>query len=165
MKRFRTKIRKTATLDEIMALGPCMKREEVAELFGSRKRLTLDDLVAIPSSKLSYADKLWVLLHGEFIPEKELHLLACRYAERALKREREAGREPDARSWEALRVKRQWVAGRATDEELKAAWAAAREAAWEAAWAAAWAAWEEESKWQYHEALRVIRRVYRELEK
>jgi hypothetical protein len=199
MKRFKTKIRKTATLDEIMALGPCMKREGFAEFFGTRKRLTLDDLVAIPTTKLSYEDKLWVLLHEEFIPEKELHLLACRYAERALKREREAGREPDQRSWEVLRVKRRWVAGRATDEELKAAWAAARAAAWEAAeaawaaarateeaareaaweaaevaraaagaatWEEAWAAaGEEESKWQYHAALRVLRRVYREQDK
>jgi hypothetical protein len=207
MRRFKTKIRKTATLDEIMALGPCMEREEVAEFFGTRKRLNLDDLVAIPFPKLSYANKLWVLLHEEFIPEKELHLLACRYAERALRREREAGREPDARSWEVLRVKRRWVAGRATDEELEAAeaeaawaartaaaeawaawreeaaWAAARAAAWAAWRAAAWAAWraeaaraaaraaawaawrEEESKWQYHAALRVIRRVYRELGK
>jgi hypothetical protein len=201
MRRFRTKIRKTATLDEIMALAPapCVKfsRERVAKFFGDKKRLNLDDLIAIPEKRLSYAEKLWVLLREEFIPEKELHLLACRYAERALKREREAGREPDARSWEVLRVKRRWVAGRATDEELEAALAAARAAAARAAVLAAaraaWAAWaatvparaavlaaaaaaaaraavreearEEESKWQYHAALRVIRRVYMELGK
>ena len=75
-----------------------------------------------------------------------LHLFACWCAERALKAERKAGREPDARSWAALEVKRRWIAGEATDAELAAARAAARAAvgaagaAGAAAWAAAWAA-------------------------
>ena len=82
------------------------------------------------------------------LPEHILHHFACDCAERALLRERAAGREPDPRSWEAVRIKRRWVEGRATDQELGAArdaagaaraWAA--EAAWDAAWdaAGAWA--------------------------
>ncbi len=83
---------------------------------------------------------------------KVLHEFACWCAERALLREREAGREPDPRSWRAIEVKRAWISGEATDDELRAAqdaaWAAARaaaqDAAWaaaqDAAWAAAWAA-------------------------
>ena len=76
-----------------------------------------------------------------------LHLFACWCAERALRRERKAGREPDKRSWEAIRVKRRWLKGKATDEELSTARAtaardaaanAARDAARDAAWGAAW---------------------------
>jgi len=52
--------------------------------------------------------------------------------------------EPDPRSLEALRVKRLWLDGKATDEELDvasdAAWSVARDAAWSAAWDAAGAA-------------------------
>jgi len=59
---------------------------------------------------------------------------------------------PDERGLEALRVKRLWLDGKATDEELDvaraaawdvarvAAWAAARGAAWDVAWDAARAA-------------------------
>jgi len=74
---------------------------------------------------------------------------SCDCAERALLREREKGREPDARSWAALEVKRMWLRGEATDEELDAARDAARDAAWAAARDAAWdAAWDAEVEWQ-----------------
>ena len=74
--------------------------------------------------------------------ERTLHEFALWCADGALNRERKAGREPDARSWEALVVKRCWLDGQATDEELEAAWQAAWQAAWEAAWdAAREAAW------------------------
>ena len=66
-----------------------------------------------------------------------LHEFACWCAERALRAERKAGRVPDKRSWEAIRVKRRWLKGKATDEELAAAWDAARDAAGAAARAAA----------------------------
>jgi len=46
----------------------------------------------------------------------------------------------DSRSTTALTVKRSWLDGQATDDELAAAGAAARAAAWAAAGAAAWAA-------------------------
>ena len=64
---------------------------------------------------------------------KTLHEFACWCAEAGLKREREAGREPDKRSWDAIRVKRRWLRGLASDKELDAA----RDAAWDAAWATA----------------------------
>ena len=72
---------------------------------------------------------------------RELHLFACDEAERAL-----ALVDADPRSVEAIRVKRLWVDGKATDHELDAARDAARDAAsaaaWDAASAAAWsAAW------------------------
>ena len=88
--------------------------------------------------------------------ERTLHEFACWCAEQALKVERKAGREPDKRSWEAIRVKCLWLKGKATDKELAAAWdgagdasAAARAAsiavsiaAWDGAGAARAAAWE-----------------------
>ena len=82
--------------------------------------------------------------------ERELRLWGCDCAERALLRERERGREPDAHSWEAIAVTRRYADGHATKAELAAAgaaaWAAARaarDAAWDAAWAAARdAAWD-----------------------
>jgi len=80
---------------------------------------------------------------------KELRLFACDCAERTLKRERKAGREPDERSWKAIIVSRRYANGEATLEELQAArdaaWDAARDAAWDAAdaaWDAADAAWD-----------------------
>lgn len=64
--------------------------------------------------------------------ESLLREWACDCAERALNRKREAGREPDPRSWEALAVARRFAKGEATSEELAAASAAAWDAAWDA---------------------------------
>jgi hypothetical protein len=73
-----------------------------------------------------------------------LRMFACDCAERALLREREAGREPDQRSWDAVAVARSYTEGKATSGELDAvrdaAGAAARDAARAAARDAAWAA-------------------------
>ena len=68
-----------------------------------------------------------------------LHHFACDEAERALNRHIP---EPDERSLNAIRVKRLWIEGKASDAELAAAWAAAKDAAWAdaQAWNAAWAA-------------------------
>ena len=68
--------------------------------------------------------------------ESTARLFAADCAERALKGERNAGREPDPRSWEAVRVARAFARGRASDGDQ----AAARAAAWDAAQATAWAA-------------------------
>ena len=80
-----------------------------------------------------------------------LHEFACQCAESALM----IANVDDERSWNAIHVKREWIAGRASDNELAsardaawealmvAAWDAAREAAWDAALASARdAAWE-----------------------
>lgn len=68
--------------------------------------------------------------------ERELHEFAIWCAERALKRTK----NKDERCWNALKVKRLWLDGKATDAELAAAWSAAEAAAWDAAWSAAWSA-------------------------
>jgi len=69
-----------------------------------------------------------------------LHEAGCHFAETAL----ELVDCKDERSWDAIKVKRLWIKGKATDKELAAAraadWAAARAAAGAVARAAAWAA-------------------------
>ena len=70
-----------------------------------------------------------------------LHEFACWVAAIEAHREREKGREPDPRSWEAVSTKWAWLKGKVTDEELAAAEVAARAVAGVAADAAAGAAW------------------------
>jgi hypothetical protein len=72
-----------------------------------------------------------------------LHEFACWCAEQALLKEREAGQEPDPRSWAAIEAKRKWLRGEITDSELADAWDAAGADAWDAAGAAVWdTAWD-----------------------
>lgn len=90
-------------------------------------------------------DRLWTVLHAGVLPDKTLRLFACDCAERALTNERDAGREPDPRSWTAVEVARKYVIGQATTEDLATAAAdsdaaTATRAAARAARAAAYAA-------------------------
>jgi hypothetical protein len=75
---------------------------------------------------------------------RTLHEFSIWAARQALLAERKAGREPDPRSFEVLRVKARWLKGLASDRELSAAesaaWSAAENAAENAAWGAAWSA-------------------------
>ena len=98
-----------------------------------------------------------------------LRLFAADCAERALLRERNADREPDPRSWEAVGVARRFADGNATAAQLvaarNAAGVAARVAAWYAAWYAAGdaagdaardAARDAERRWQYERLLELV---------
>lgn len=127
---------------------------------------------------VSACNKLWSVLREEFLPSMLLHEFACRCAEYALS----LVENPDARIVEAIRVKRRWMTGDATDDELMAArdaalvtveaaesatasvaasvvvrsakWSA-RAAASDAAWSAAWsAAWRAEwpAEWEAERA-------------
>ena len=116
------------TFSEFMGLGPCWLDNEkgrrrlryyARKLGGSADALEILALRRIPAE-----DRLWAVLWEEFIPAPILHEIACRYAEDALSRID----NPDPRSIHAIAVKRRWIAGEATDEEL----AAARTAAWAA---------------------------------
>jgi hypothetical protein len=74
---------------------------------------------------------------GKLTP-RLLREFACDCAERALLRAREAGREPDPRSWAAIEVARRFARGEATIAEARyaayAAYAAAAAAAAERRW-------------------------------
>ena len=125
---------KTCTAKGVMSWEPCCPPysvEYVRTLFAGRRRV---DALDILSMRIPYEDRLWAVLRPKLIPERILHEYACWCAKWTLKREREAGREPDPRSWEAIRIKRLWLAGKVTDEEL----AKAKSAAWYAARCAAW---------------------------
>ena len=119
------------TIDEVLSWDVCYTREQLEGLYAGRETLTARDIFDLP---IPDEDKLYALLRPKVIPKRELHLLACDFAERVAHLTR------DPRSAEATRVKRLWLDGKATDEELATARAAAKAAAWEAA-DAAWEAW------------------------
>jgi len=127
----------TITRDQVLSWLPWYTREEVLQLFGSKTELTIDEII---NSNISSEDKLWVLLREELLPAKLLHEFALWCAETALTR----AKITDEVFWDALKVKRAWLAGKATDDELNAAWKAVLGAAWESAaeFAAEAAAWE-----------------------
>lgn len=66
--------------------------------------------------------------------EKEMRLFAADEAARGLRLvEKRTGTKADPRSWAAVKAARAHAAGKITDAQLAAAWAAARDAAWDAA--------------------------------
>ena len=163
------------TVENIMAASPCREysHKQVEDLVGDGLEPREIAALNIPAE-----DRLWVLSYV-VLDDRRRRLLACDCAERALSRERAAGREPDERSWTAIDVARRYARGEATHAELdaagddaldaaRAAWAAALDAAldaedaagaaWDAACAAAWgaardAAWGAEREWQLERAL------------
>lgn len=128
------------TLDEFLSFKPCWLDDErgrrrlryyARKLGGSADALEILALRMIPAE-----DRLCAVLREEFIPTPILHEIACRCAEDVLSRID----IPDPRSINAIVVKRRWIAGEATDEELAAAEADADVAARVAAEAGARAA-------------------------
>ena len=111
----------TVTYEEFLEFDPCwLKYVDGAERikayfdrFGGRMSaldiLNLDDVSA--------EDKLWSVLREEFIPASMLHEFACVCAEYALS----LIDNPDPRSIKAIEVKRAWIRGEATNEELETA--------------------------------------------
>ena len=122
---------KSVTFDQVMGWGPCYNAEGIAELFAGQPALSAEDIVAL---EIPTEDKIWALLHNEFLTDRQMHELACDFAERV------AHLSDDPRVPAAIAAKRAWLRGEITDEELAVAWAAAWDAAWDAAWAVAWAA-------------------------
>lgn len=106
--------------------------EHVAALRDEWNALDVLDL-----ENVSARDKLWMVLRVVFLPDKLLHEFACRCEEWLLS----VVDSPDPRSVEAIRVKRRWMAGEATDSELDFARDAAWDAASEMATTAAWVEW------------------------
>jgi hypothetical protein len=123
------------TVDMIMALEPCWTRERVEGIFGKRKSMHLRTL--LKDKRVPAEDRLWVALREDFMWARDLRIFACDCADRALSRVK----YPDPRSVGAVRVARLYADGKATGDELTAAWYAARDAARSAAgYAAGYAA-------------------------
>ena len=130
---------KTVNFEQAKALGWCWFNDkeltERLERYAERKpEWTALDILRLPSEEVTDDDKLFVVLCRELIDEKIIHALACDFAERALSR----AENPHPHSVKAIEVKRRWIRGEATDEELSAARDAASSAARDAAGSAAW---------------------------
>jgi len=130
---------KSITVDGIMSLGPCddYTREILEDLrksqCGRRKKITMKDIL---TSAVPPEDRLWLVLRNEFLTDKELHEIAIWCWEKIARPIWEKHYPDDKRPHEAVKVKKLWLKGKATDEELDLA----RDAAWIAARASAWIA-------------------------
>lgn len=123
---------KTVTYEEFLDFDPCWLDEEGGaeriKAYFDRFGGSMSALDILNLDDVSAADKLWSVLREEFIPAPILHEFACVCAEYALS----LIENPDPRSIKAIEVKRAWMRGEATDEELDAACVDARAAACEA---------------------------------
>jgi len=102
-----------------------LEKEKILRLSRGKTEMTIEEIIEL--QHVPAEDKLWLLLKEEIIPARTLHEFALWCAETALTR----ANATDERSWNALKVKRLWLDGKATDEELAAARDAAMYAAWE----------------------------------
>lgn len=156
------------TLDQIMALGPCHKREVIAAWFGTKRYATARQIAK--DERVTHADRIWVLVRLMTPVQQVQWAVDC--ARRSLVHVKDE--ETAAICEAALQTAEAQTCGEATAEDCdgaagaaweaaeaaraadEAAWAAAAgaaEAAWEAAWeaagaaeaGAAWAAWAEEA--------------------
>ena len=127
---------KTITYEQFLEFDPCYlydpeKKALMESIAQRREHWSAMDILELEN--IPAADRLWAVLREELIDAPILHEFACRCAERALSRIE----NPDPRSLRAIEVKRAWLRGEATDEELAAAQDAALAATWAAALAAA----------------------------
>ena len=134
------------TIEQVIAWQPCgvnddddgvnYTPQQIERLFAGRDTVTAEDIAALPIPK---EDIIWALLHEEIVTEREMHLMACDFAESVVSL---CGDDP--RPQAAIDAKRLWINGEISDSELAeardAARAEARDAAWAEARAAAWAA-------------------------
>ena len=145
---------KTITYEQFLEFEPCYlddpkKKALMDSIAARRERWSALDILAL--DEIPPADRLWAILREELIDAPILHEFACRCAERALS----CVENPNPHSVRAIEVKRAWLRGKATDEELAAARRAAR-AARHATWAAAEAA---ERQWQIEELQKILMEV------
>jgi len=128
---------KTVTVEQFKSFNPCWldnaaDRKRFNDIAKIRNEWTALDILRLP--RVSVQDKLWAVLREELIDAPVLHEFACWCAEEGLK----LIDNPDPRSTAAIAAKRAWMRKEISDEQLAAAWDAARAAAGDAARAAAW---------------------------
>ena len=126
---------KTFTIGDIRQLKPCYDPSRYLPEDWSGTAL---DILAV--EECPAADRLWVVLHSGWIPDRTMRLFAVWCARQALA----LVDNRDPRSVAACDTAERFANGLATDKELASAWvaanAAASAAAWDAASDAAWAA-------------------------
>ena len=101
--------------------GACWSDGKIAAVVPP-EGVTVWDALDAPESLLDVDDRVWVVVRA--LPEHDARLFGCRCAARAL---RTAG-VTDIRAWRAIWTAAQYAYGLATDEQLAAARAAARDA-------------------------------------
>ena len=122
------------TLNKIKAHSPCSSGwKKLLKNLGKTKADNVPLALTTILESNGLDDALWCLRAGDG-REREMRLYAidCARSVQHLMN--------DKRSLDALDVAERFAHGLATQTELDAAWAAARDAAMDAAWAAAWAA-------------------------
>lgn len=152
------------TIDQILEWGPCKGYDTAKEIISKTDNNWPKTPLEIADLAIPISDRLWVLLRPEIIPDSDLHLLACDFAEMVLSIYEE--RCPcDDRPRHAIETMRRWVYGEVTTEKLKiardatihaasnatcaialsvataAAYSANCDAAWVSAWDTAWKAY------------------------
>jgi len=130
---------KTITYEQFISFKPCWLGDDklmakVKAYAKLKPEWSALDILALEDEKP--ADKLWLVLREQLIDAPILHEFACRWAEYKLK----PIDNPDPRIVEAIRIKRLWLKGEATDEELAAARVAVRDAAYPALFPPWWVA-------------------------
>ena len=114
------------TVDAVMEWEPCEEytREVVSNLFGGRETLTALEILDRP---IPAQDRLWAVLRQDFIPDRELRMLACDFAEAVLPIW-EKKYPTDDRPRKAIEAGRAFTKGEIDSTTLRAAWAAFRDA-------------------------------------
>jgi hypothetical protein len=110
----------TFTIDDIRSLGPCY---DPSRYLSENWTGTALDVLAVEECPAE--DRLWVVLHDEWVPDCTMRLFAVLQARQALA----LVGNPDPRSIAACDVAERHANGQATAAELAAASAAARAAA------------------------------------
>lgn len=152
---------KTVTLEQFLTFSTYWldeedSKERLREIGLRENEWTALDVLAL--EEVSADDRLWTVLREDFLSKNTLYEFALLCAEHTLT----IAKVTNERCWNAIKVKRAWVRGEASDDELDtarhaaktAAWAASQgatqdtalyvalvatcDAAWNAAWAAAW---------------------------
>jgi hypothetical protein len=162
--------KKIITVEKILELNPCYSKKELEIMKKENNLSEKISVLELLKSNISAEDILWVVLRPEFIKEKTLHELSVVFATRALKRERNAGRDPHHDRWKAIEVKKRWIAGKTTEpaySAVEAAWSASVRAAYSSAWSARTSSWSaskakeakaKEHKWQVKQILRLLKK-------
>jgi len=116
---------KYLTLKRLMSWDPTYYSEaEILKMSGGRKQIKIDEIFDL---KIKVEDKLWLLLREQIFTPRELWLMACDFAQRSLPCWYNIYSN-DPRLCECVKVTRQFVDGKATQQQLDAARDAVRAA-------------------------------------
>ncbi len=113
-----------ATVKQVLSWHPCedYTKERIEKLWDGREALSGLEILGLD---IPVEDRFWALFRNHFFSDRELRLMACDFAESVLYLYTGDSNAPA----EAIRIARLFAEGKATREELDAAYVAARAAA------------------------------------